>query len=737
MERKGIHSFSISQNGDVILKKRIGKRLVVIGFTTAAVFVLFMFAICIYYNRLTNYPTVCTTKSCIKSSMNILDSMDDNTDPCEDFYQFTCGNFEENYLSFVTSQENSWDTIITQKTLAIIKRFLEKENDDSEPESIYKTRMFYKSCLKAYVERDNVNKTIDAIATVWKDIGFDTNYLADSVPINAENYLAKIKNNLDVDVFFGLNVYDDPRNSSKTLLIVHQPNVIPDSKNRFNVVTGDNVSEDVLRFTNVYESLVDVLLNQTQKISVPKVHDLLNTSQEFRNFTKNLTIIQEYQYPNKSSIPELFTIEKLQNFTDRHGKNFKFNWTTFLSEIFMDTEPEVYKIVTSADLKILVYNADYIADVFSILSNTSKVLIKMSLLQNGLKVMNNILPNELQNEKYCILNTKEFFSMVTGYALKYTLNDDNKIAVNTMIDNIIMSFRDMIMNSKWMDEESKIATLEKLVRVRSFVGYPDNYENMLDKLYGELNVTDDHTKNILNIIKQRVKLLWTKLVQSTDVDELEWEVSPDEVNAYNLNSRVAFFLSAAILQNPMYFNGVQSLNYGATGSTIGHELSHNFDNTGILYNELGNVIQWWTNKTILEYGKKIQCMVDYFDGIKIKIKNETFELDGVLTLDENIADILGLKQAYFAYQRYVKAEGKEPRLPGLEKYTNEQLFFIGYASQYCHYNYKNPEDMMTNEHSPNTVRVRNILSLMPDFAKVWSCPVGSKMNPEIEKCQLW
>jgi len=225
------------------------------------------------------------------------------------------------------------------------------------------------------------------------------------------------------------------------------------------------------------------------------------------------------------------------------------------------------------------------------------------------------------------------------------------------------------------------------------------------------------------------------LIEENDIENFEW--SPDEVNAYNYNSMNAFFIPAAFLQAPLYQNGIEALNYGITGSTIGHELSHNYDNTGRLYNELGNVAHWWSDKSYQEYTKRAGCFVDHYNGIRIVNNNKTFEVDGVQTLDENIADVVGLKEAYSAYQRYVSIRGQEPRLPGMEQYSQEQLFFLAYANQYCHYDTKNLQLNNQNKHSPNVVRVLGVLSLLPEFANAWSCPLGTPMNPNKKKCKIW
>ncbi|GLH13636.1 Uncharacterized protein GBIM_18167 [Gryllus bimaculatus] len=146
---------------------------------------------------------------------------------------------------------------------------------------------------------------------------------------------------------------------------------------------------------------------------------------------------------------------------------------------------------------------------------------------------------------------------------------------------------------------------------------------------------------------------------------------------------------------PFYDLGLEVLNYGAIGSILGHELTHGFDDQG--------------------------------------------KVDGRLTLGENIADNGGLREALAAYRLLAaRLPRAEPKLPGLEHHSLDQLFFLAFANVWCEaWTVSSLRYDLTNEHSPNHVRVRGVLHNMQEFADAWRCERGSRMNPDGDKCVIW
>ncbi|KAL5244165.1 hypothetical protein ACI65C_011575 [Semiaphis heraclei] len=675
-------------------------------------------------------------------TVSLINCMNETVDPCEDFYEFACGMFETNYPYYSDTNENSWITIMSLKIKHRVKKFLDKENEINEPNAVHKTRKFYQACLNS--TEDQISKNYDPLRDVWEKVGLNTDYLNDSVPLEIETILARLKLYFNLDMFFDIDIEDDPRNSSShSLLIIDQIWESNKYKKKNKMKTNKvDIDESLPKFTEYFNLLIDKLLNRNQPyVKKLKFEDLTNTTNELVEFEDKFSQVQRNTFSFINEIAEVVTLEEFQNFTDTVGDQFKFNWTLYLRELTRDIQPKVYEILTSGNAnsyELLVRNRDYLNDAFKLLSQTPTIIIKMSILTKVLTILDSRFPSgEKLNSEQCFALTSEYFGMVTGYSMIDTLDNSSKAALAEMTDNIKWALRKMVNEASWMDNETKNATLRKLANTKTFFGYPENYDKIINNLLENLTVTDNLIENILSVSLLSMASNWKYLTEDRNWENQTWDVTPGEVNAYCYNSMNAFFMPAAILQSPLFKNGIQALNYGATGSTIGHELSHNYDNTGRLYNELGNVAQWWSNRSYEEYTKRTSCLISHYNDIEIVSHNKSFVVNGVLTLDENIADIAGLKEAYYAYRRYVDVHGQEPRLPGMERYSQEQLFFLGYANQYCYYDDGDSQFDNFNSHSPNVVRVRGVLSLSQEFAKAWSCPIGSPMNPKKEKCQIW
>ncbi|XP_065211522.1 neprilysin-like [Planococcus citri] len=163
-------------------------------------------------------------------------------------------------------------------------------------------------------------------------------------------------------------------------------------------------------------------------------------------------------------------------------------------------------------------------------------------------------------------------------------------------------------------------------------------------------------------------------------------------------------------------------------------LSHH----GRHYNEIGDVEDWWQSDTLSSYEEKAQCFVDAYGNHSSNFGNITQTTDSVHSLGENIADNGGFRESLLAYRRCVAKYGEEPILPHFENFTHEQLLTLAFANVWC----ENPtklsaEKIRKDEHSPRPFRVNVVFQNSEEFADIWKCPKGSKMNPNKEKCSIW
>lgn len=169
-----------------------------------------------------------------------------------------------------------------------------------------------------------------------------------------------------------------------------------------------------------------------------------------------------------------------------------------------------------------------------------------------------------------------------------------------------------------------------------------------------------------------------------------------------------------------------------TLETLPQELTHGFDTNGRLFNQNGSYQTWWDNNTIANFEQKAQCLVDQYSNYTVSIPgNDTYHINGTLTVGENLADAGGINTAYDAWKN-MSAMAADSRLPGLDMFTADQLFFISFSNLWCSsYTPEKTESIIDDVHSPGMIRIQGAVANSRAFGKVWNCPVQEPV------CDLW
>ena len=284
----------------------------------------------------------------------------------------------------------------------------------------------------------------------------------------------------------------------------------------------------------------------------------------------------------------------------------------------------------------------------------------------------------------------------------------------------------------WMSPATKQRAQEKLAAIVNKIGYPDKWRD-----YGAYTVKPgDFAGNVErgNVFESRRQL--AKI--GKPLDRGEWSMTPPTVNAYFDPQMNDINFPAGVLQPPLFDPKMDDApNYGNTGGTIGHELTHAFDDEGRQFDAKGNLKDWWTRKDAKEYEERAACIVDQYaqytvvDDVKINSK---------LTLGEDIADLGGLILGWMAWKTEMagmpqKAQPQGELRDGL---SPEQRFFVGYAQWACEND--RPENLrvkaMTDPHSPGRYRVNGLVVNMPQFQQAFQCKPGQPMVKE-KRCRVW
>jgi endothelin-converting enzyme/putative endopeptidase len=209
-------------------------------------------------------------------------------------------------------------------------------------------------------------------------------------------------------------------------------------------------------------------------------------------------------------------------------------------------------------------------------------------------------------------------------------------------------------------------------------------------------------------------------------------MSPPTVNAYYDPQMNDINFPAGVLQPPLFDPKMDDApNYGNTGATIGHELTHGFDDEGRQFDAKGNLHDWWTKTDAKEFQQRADCVSSEYSQFKVV---DDIKINGKLTMGEDVADLGGTLLAYMAWKTANKGKVLQP----IDGFTPDQRFFIGMAQWAC--GSERPENLranaITDPHSPNEYRVNGVVSNMPEFQTAFSCRLGQPMVRE-KACKVW
>lgn len=388
---------------------------------------------------------------------------------------------------------------------------------------------------------------------------------------------------------------------------------------------------------------------------------------------------------------------------DLIAANPDFDWPDYLDRLGL------------ADLEtVVVPELAYLDTVDGIVNATDLETIKDYLKLQLLQVTASSLTEEMEQtafdfydtvlygtEEQLPLDERVLFSVqnTLGFALGKLYVDEYfppeaKAQIEAMVQQLIAATRVRIENLAWMEPETKAQALEKLDTMRVKVGYPDIWRTYDAVTIGDTYVETLNNASIAEYMRQIDRI-------GEPVDRDEWNMFPQEVNAYYSPTNNEIVFPAGILQIPFFdLEADPAFNYGSMGATIGHEITHAYDQSGSQFDEQGNYVEWWTEGDAERFEELTAEIVAQYDEVEVL---PGLFVDGELTIGENIADMGGLQIAYDALQMELAANGDPGLIEGL---TQDQRFFIAFAYSWADKardEYLETQ-LQTDEHAPMSVR---------------------------------
>jgi endothelin-converting enzyme/putative endopeptidase len=330
--------------------------------------------------------------------------------------------------------------------------------------------------------------------------------------------------------------------------------------------------------------------------------------------------------------------------------------------------------------------------------------------------------------KRCVEETDGALGEALGQKyIEVAFSGPAKARALALVNEIERAMEQDIKTASWMTDATKKQALAKLAAVTNKIGYPDKWRD-----YSSVEIRhDDFTGNELRAGEFARRRNLAKI--GRPVDKSEWTMTPPTVNAYYNPPENNINFPAGILQPPFYNpKADDGVNYGAIGVVVGHELTHGFDDQGRRYDGAGNLRDWWTPEDAANFTRRADCIVNEYGGFS---PVDGVNLNGRLTLGENAADNGGLHLAYAALMNDLATHTLPKSDDG---FTQQQLFFIGYAQIWCQ-NVTDTESRrraIIDSHSPGQFRVNGVLQNSPEFQSAFSCKAGDPMV-SANACRVW
>ncbi len=299
-----------------------------------------------------------------------------------------------------------------------------------------------------------------------------------------------------------------------------------------------------------------------------------------------------------------------------------------------------------------------------------------------------------------------------------------------LTDNIISAYRERISQLDWMTDSTKQKAIVKLNSITTKVAYPDKWRD-----YSSLKINRD--SYVMNVLRSNV---WAHDYQVSKlgkpVDRTEWDMTPQTYNAYYNPANNEIVLPAAIFIIPGMEDSLadDAIIYGYAGaSTIGHELTHGFDDQGRQFDEKGNLRNWWTPQDEQEFNKRAKLIVQQFNEFKVL---DSLSVNGDATQGENIADLGGVVLGYTAFKKTEQYKSGKV----INGMTPDQRYFLGYALSWLGHMRDETLAMriMTDVHAPNFLRINGPVVNIPEFYQAFGIKEGSPMwRPDSLRVNIW
>ncbi|MFZ0300687.1 MAG: M13 family metallopeptidase [Candidatus Sulfotelmatobacter sp.] len=639
-------------------------------------------------------------------------SMDRRIDPCVDFFEYSCGGWIKN--NPIPPDQSSWDTYskMQDENRGRLRGILEAASvpDPARNAAMQKIGDYYSSCMD--------EKAIEAKETDPLKPGLERIAKIDSKAEIADVAAVMVHSN----ALFRFDSAQDFRDADQVIAEADQGGLgLPD---RDYYVKEDAKSVDLRKAYVAHLQKMFELLGDQPGIAAAEAQTVMRIETALAK--GSMTRVERREPKNLDHKMTTGELEKISP---------DFQWQVYFTKVGLPSlaslnvgAPGFFKVMNEE------LNKESLAD--------WKVYLRWHLVHADAPFLSSALLNEnfafygktlrgqqeLQPRwKRCTENVDDDLGEALGqvYVEKYFSPQAKQEALK-MVKEIEAAMQQDINSLPWMSAATKQQALIKLHGMANKIGYPDKWRD-----YSKLEIVrGDELGNVERARRFEFDRQLAKI--GKPVDRGEWGMTPPTVNAYYDPQMNDINFPAGVLQPPAFDpNSDAAPNYGDTGGTIGHELTHGFDDEGRQFDAHGNLRDWWTAEDGKEFVKRASCISDQYSTYTIV---DDIKINGKLTLGEDTADLGGLILAYMAWKEDTKGQNLQP----LDDLTPDQRFFVGYGQSWCGQSRDETKRLRAtvDPHSPEKYRTNGVVSNMPEFQEAFHCKAGSPMVNE-NRCRVW
>uniref|UniRef100_W8BR78 Neprilysin-2 n=1 Tax=Ceratitis capitata TaxID=7213 RepID=W8BR78_CERCA len=632
-------------------------------------------------------------------------------EPCEDFYQYACGNWHRHHPAQL------FNHIMTDRFQLIANAFdrrvlqvLREPRDDNVLDM--KVKNFYHAC--ELVKTDDVRYKV-ALQHAYHEFGKLP--MLDGEDWKAEEFnwwqtVAEIQHKYGKPIILAVDIMVDIVNNTGNKVYIGPPD--------FSVSSGTKILQVLQEITTVEHmkrlfGVEEAKAKAVTKELIDFEHALVHGGTDAR---KGLTL------------HDLLSLKSVEDLSETYNKSLDLQHFLELA-LGVDQVPET----------VYLFDEKYLSSVVEVIAKTPPQVVANYIMWQMLQAY--IVDVEKGNvAKWCVERTKKYFGKYVDYMVYQRYKDP--VVEKEVIDiweEVRESFRDDLRGNKldWIENSTRTYALEKLDAMRLYI---NSYEaENFTAEYADVQITrNNYVENVQQILQMESRKKLRR--QNGPVTPLEAPEVLTFTPAYNIVENT-IKIPVALLQ-PRHFWGPhypQALKYATLGYLIAHEMIHGFDDDGRNYDKSGSLRNWWDAKSTYQFEERRKCFQAQYHNYRY----DGHQLPNDVSQAENIADNAGVKFAYKAYQRWLHTQraANETDIDSRERFTqlnfnNEQLFFISFAQLWCDdvQSFFRTALAAADSHAPGMYRVIGALSNFQEFSWVFKCSQDAPMDPEF-KCAIY